>query len=87
MVEESLNTRKSCALEGLKGHERNEDFFRGLDRLGTEHECAFRGCESSFKGTVLRPDSISLRVVSLDWPQKGHQPLYVVDFLILILNI
>jgi hypothetical protein len=38
------------------------------------------------KGTV-GPDRISLRVVSLDRPLKGHQPLYVFDFLILILNI
>ncbi len=40
----------------------------------------------TIKGTV-RPDWISLRVVSLDRPLKGHQPLYVFDFLILILNI
>ena len=38
------------------------------------------------KGTV-GPDRISLRVLSLDRPLKGHQPLYVFDFLILILNI
>ncbi len=41
---------------------------------------------SPFEGTV-RPDWISLRVVSLDGPLKGHQPLYVFDFFILILNI
>ncbi len=32
-----------------------------------------------FKGTVWH-DCISLRVVSLDRPLKGHQPLYVFDF-------
>ena len=41
---------------------------------------------SLIKGTI-RPDWISLRVVSLDGPLKGHQPLYVFDFLILLLNI
>jgi len=38
------------------------------------------------KGTV-RPDWICIRVVPLDRPWNGHQPLYVYDFLILILNI
>jgi hypothetical protein len=36
---------------------------------------------------TIRLDWISLRVVLLDRPQKGHQPLYVFDILILILNI
>ena len=40
---------------------------------------------SHLKGTI-RPGWISLRMVSLDRPQKGHPPLYVFDFLILILN-
>ncbi len=39
-----------------------------------------------FKGTV-RPDWICMRVVSLESPLKGHQPLYVLNFLFLILNI
>ncbi len=39
-----------------------------------------------FKGTV-RPDWISMRVVPLESPLKGHQPLYVFDFLISVLNI
>jgi hypothetical protein len=39
-----------------------------------------------FKGTV-RPDWICMRVVSLESPLKGHQPLYVFNFLFLILNI
>ncbi len=39
-----------------------------------------------FKGTV-RSDWICMRVVSLESPLKGHQPLYVLNFLFLILNI
>ncbi len=39
-----------------------------------------------FKGTV-RPDWICMRVVSLESTLKGHQPLYVFNFLFLILNI
>jgi hypothetical protein len=35
---------------------------------------------STFKGTV-RPDWICMRVVSLESPLKGHQPLYVFNFL------
>jgi hypothetical protein len=42
--------------------------------------------ERSFKGTV-RPDWICMRVVSLESTLKGHQPLYVFNFLFLILNI
>ncbi len=38
------------------------------------------------KGTV-RPDWICMRVVPLESPLKGHQPLYVFDFLISVLNI
>ncbi len=38
------------------------------------------------KGTV-RPDWICMRVVSLKSPLKGHQPLYLFNFLFLILNI
>jgi hypothetical protein len=34
-----------------------------------------------FKGTV-RPGWICMRVVPLESPLKGHQPLYVFDFLI-----
>ncbi len=33
-----------------------------------------------FKGT-FQPDWICMRVVPLDRPGKGHQPLYVLDFL------
>ncbi len=40
----------------------------------------------NFKGTV-RPDWICMRVVSLENPLKGHQPLYVINFFFLILNI
>ncbi len=40
----------------------------------------------TFKGTV-RPDWIWMRVVPLDSPLKGHQPLRVFDFLISVLNI
>jgi hypothetical protein len=40
----------------------------------------------SFNGTV-RPVWICTRVVPLESPLKGHQPLYVFDFLILVLNI
>jgi hypothetical protein len=39
-----------------------------------------------FIGTV-RPDWICMRVVSLESPLKGHQPLYVLNFLFWILNI
>ncbi len=39
-----------------------------------------------FKGTV-RPDWICMRVVPLDSPLKGLQPLNVFDFLISMLNI
>jgi|694.fasta_scaffold19608_6 hypothetical protein len=38
------------------------------------------------KGTV-RPDWICMRVISLGSTLKGHQPLYVFNFLFLILNI
>jgi hypothetical protein len=38
------------------------------------------------KGTV-RPDWICMRVVPLESPLKGHQPLYVFDFLISVLDI
>jgi hypothetical protein len=38
------------------------------------------------KGTV-RPDWISKGLLPLDSPFKGHQPLYVFNFLFLILNI
>ena len=43
------------------------------------------GSSYSFKGTV-RPDWICMRVVSLKSHLKGHQPLYVFNFLFLILN-
>jgi hypothetical protein len=36
---------------------------------------------------TVQPDQISLRVVSMDRPKKGHQPLKVFDFLILTSNI
>jgi hypothetical protein len=39
----------------------------------------------TFKGTI-QPDWICMRVVSLKSPFKGHQPLYVFNFLFLILN-
>jgi hypothetical protein len=39
-----------------------------------------------FKGTV-RPDWICMRVISLESPLKGHQPLHVFNFSVLILNI
>jgi hypothetical protein len=38
------------------------------------------------KGTVW-PDWICMRVVPLESPLKGHQPLYILDFLISVLNI
>jgi hypothetical protein len=41
---------------------------------------------ANIKGTV-RPDWICMRVVSLESPLKVHQPLYVFDFLISLLNI
>jgi hypothetical protein len=41
---------------------------------------------ASVSGTV-RPDWICMRVVPLESPLKGHQPLYVFDFLISVLNI
>jgi hypothetical protein len=37
------------------------------------------GQSSLFKGTV-RPDWIRMRVVLLESPFKGHQPLYVFNF-------
>ncbi len=40
---------------------------------------------ASFKGKV-RPDWICMRVAPLDRPWKGHQPLYVFNFLISLLN-
>ncbi len=41
-----------------------------------------------FKGTrTVRPDWICMRVVPLDRPLKGNQPVYVFDFLISVLNI
>ncbi len=41
---------------------------------------------TTFKGT-FQPDWICMRVVSLESSLKGHQPLYVLNFLFLILNI
>jgi hypothetical protein len=38
------------------------------------------------KGTI-RPDWICMKGVSLNRSLKGHQPLYVSDFLISVLNI
>jgi hypothetical protein len=38
-----------------------------------------KGQSSLFKGTV-RPDWIRMRVVLLESPLKGHQPLYVFNF-------
>jgi hypothetical protein len=43
-------------------------------------------CLGTFKGIVW-PDWICMRVVPLESPLKGHQPLYVFDFLISVLNI
>ncbi len=51
----------------------NNSFLNARDRL-------------CFKGTV-RTDWICMRVVSLESTLKGHQPLYVYNFLFLILNI
>ncbi len=36
---------------------------------------------------TVRPDWICMRVVPLESPLKGHQPLYVFDFLISVMNI
>ncbi len=47
-------------------------------------QCSFLICQ--LKGTV-RPDWICMRVVPLESPLKGHQPLHVFDFLISVLNI
>jgi hypothetical protein len=55
-----------------------------INLLEMEFRSAFK-CEKSFKGTV-RPDWISMRVVSLKSSLKGHQPLYVFNFLFFILN-
>ncbi len=45
-------------------------------------EITFHRLEVSyFKGTVW-PDWICMRVLPLESPLKGHQPLYVFDFLI-----
>jgi hypothetical protein len=53
------------------------------------HPSCLKDCllehNSVLKGTV-RPDWICMRVVSLKSPLKGHQPLYVFNFLFLILN-
>ncbi len=40
----------------------------------------------SIKGTV-RPDWICMRVVSLESPLKGHQPLYILYFLFFIFDL
>ncbi len=45
-----------------------------------------RPIKTIFKGTV-RPDWIWMLVVPLESPLKGHQPLFVFDFLISVLNI
>ncbi len=50
------------------------------------HQWIFDIYSYYFKGTV-RPDWICMRVVPLERPLKGHQPLYVFDFLISVLNI
>ncbi len=48
--------------------------------------CDILAQDQYIKGTV-RPDWICMRVVSLESPLKGHEPLYVLNFLFLILNI
>jgi len=46
-------------------------------------------CGISRRGikSTVRPDWVCMRVVSLESPLKGHQPIYVFDFLISVLNI
>jgi hypothetical protein len=64
--------------------------FQILVFFTNQHGPEYRICrshfESSLKGTV-RPDWICMKVVPLESPLKGHQPLYVFDFLISVLNI
>ncbi len=50
------------------------------------HVSAIIRRSETFKGTV-QPDWICMRVVPLESPLKGHQPLYDFDFLISVLNI
>ncbi len=58
-----------------------------LDIQGAKIQKSFSQTFSKkLKGTV-RPDWICMRVVSLESPLKGHQPLYVLNFLFFILNI
>ncbi len=59
----------------------NRIFFSAMKCIN-----CLRVVRTFFKGTV-RPDWICMRVVSLESPLKGHQPLYVFEFLFLILNI
>ncbi len=56
--------------------------------LGTKlcYQVRNSSSRASVKGTV-RPDWICMRVVPLESPLKGHQPLYGLDFLISVLNI
>ncbi len=60
-----------------------------VPRMCTLHHClkgqSFYNRCLTLKGTV-RPDWIWMRVVSLESPLKGHKPLYVFNFLFLILN-
>jgi hypothetical protein len=68
-------------------------FFPSCNRFNL---CVFKIAENNIalieflfhtlKDTV-RSDWICMRVVSLESPLKGHQPLYVFNFLFLILNI
>jgi hypothetical protein len=60
--------------------------YNELDGFFLENENPDLWMSAKFKGTV-RPDWICMRLVSLESPLKGHQPLYVFNFLFLILNI
>ncbi len=64
----------------------NISFYNIAKLIGKLHEYSQSAGGMSSSGTV-RPDWICMRVVSLKSPLKGHQPLYVFDFLISVLNI
>jgi hypothetical protein len=46
-----------------------------------------RPIQGGLKVGTVRPDWICMRVISLESSLKGHQPLHVFNFLVLILNI
>ncbi len=66
-----------CKSESLEADVRGTDKLRKHEKKFSTFKMTHSGVP--LKGTV-RPDWICMRVVSLESPLKGHQPLYVFNF-------